>query len=110
MSELQKAIKRLSPQDRYKLRQQRPHLFKANPKKRKRKGFVVPKYKEYLRSHKWMRKRKKMLALCGSQCENCGNTKRLQVHHLHYRTLGRESVNDLKLLCDSCHKKEHGIA
>lgn len=88
---------------------------KVAERKKKRKdkapkGFVRPKYETYIRSKKWFRKRKNMLALCGSQCENCGNTKSLQVHHLHYRTLGRESVNDLKLLCDSCHKKEHGIA
>lgn len=40
-------------------------------------------------------------------CEKCRSTKRLQVHHKTYERLGHEKMSDLKLLCNSCHGKEH---
>ena len=30
-----------------------------------------------------------------------------QVHHLHYRTLGKERMSDLRVLCKDCHSVEH---
>jgi len=41
-------------------------------------------------------------------CEDCANpVVRLTFHHLHYRTLGEESPDDLALLCWDCHKQRH---
>ena len=41
-------------------------------------------------------------------CEDCGiDTYKLQLHHLHYNTKGRERPCDLLALCESCHKKKH---
>jgi 5-methylcytosine-specific restriction endonuclease McrA len=45
------------------------------------------------------------------QCERCGRDDRpLETHHLHYRDeddvsiLYRESLSDLQVLCDECHR------
>jgi len=60
-------------------------------------------YREYLRSPEWQRKRQAAFAHYGRECQWCGDKKRLQVHHLHYRTLGSESPEDLEILCPGCH-------
>lgn len=46
----------------------------------------------------------------GSLCEMCGNKFhqfQLESHHLHYRTVGRESQWDLLILCRKCHREQH---
>jgi 5-methylcytosine-specific restriction endonuclease McrA len=41
-------------------------------------------------------------------CPLCKNSRlQLQVHHLHYRSYGRESIWDLLGLCDDCHHSIH---
>jgi hypothetical protein len=42
----------------------------------------------------------------GSRCEWCGQeSASLALHHLHYRSLGSEQPEDVKLLCAECHTK-----
>jgi hypothetical protein len=53
------------------------------------------------------KKRRKAHKHYGHQCTVCGSRDRLEVHHRHYRTLYRESVLDLDLLCHDCHSKHH---
>lgn len=67
-------------------------------------------YKRYLASPEWAKKRREALLYYGEQCAVCGNDWRgrcfINVHHLHYRTIGFESVrSDLRLLCESHHPK-----
>lgn len=71
--------------------------------------FTVKKegYLEYLRSAKWAKVKIKVYKRFGKKCAKCSATKSLQVHHLHYRTLGIERYQDLQILCASCHKLEH---
>ncbi len=39
----------------------------------------------------------------------CGSNRRLEVNHLHYRTLFREDAKfDLEVLCHECHRSYHG--
>lgn len=40
------------------------------------------------------------------ECENCHSTKNLEVHHIDYDRTNNE-IDNLKLLCKSCHKKIH---
>jgi 5-methylcytosine-specific restriction endonuclease McrA len=40
-------------------------------------------------------------------CEDCGERLALQLHHLHYDTIGCESPEDLQALCDGCHERKH---
>ena len=65
-------------------------------------------YQEYLSSRYWQWRRKVKLFKAGYACEKCGSKKRLEVHHKHYRSLGRESNRDLQALCRACHSSFHG--
>jgi hypothetical protein len=61
------------------------------------------RYRAYLRSPRWQEVRRMAFAHYGRECQWCGATRRLQVHHLHYHTLGRERPEDLEILCPACH-------
>lgn len=63
----------------------------------------------YLRSDHWQEIRAKALASSNFCCQGCSATKKLQVHHLTYNTLGSETVDDLMVLCDSCHSLSHEL-
>jgi 5-methylcytosine-specific restriction endonuclease McrA len=63
-------------------------------------------YREgYLKSEHWQEVRKEKLKQAGYKCERCGAKESLDIHHLHYRTLGHERMSDLQALCRSCHQK-----
>jgi 5-methylcytosine-specific restriction endonuclease McrA len=61
-------------------------------------------YRDYLRSDRWRAIRDWAFALHGRKCQECGETGGLEVHHLHYDTLGRERPEDLRVLCWRCHE------
>jgi hypothetical protein len=61
-------------------------------------------YQTYLNSREWKLKRIQKLNSVGHQCEACGETQYLDVHHLTYTRLYRERLSDLQALCRSCHK------
>ena len=65
-----------------------------------------PDYLTYLRSPEWRRIRHRKFVQQDNRCERCGNLGH-DVHHLHYRTLGRENLSDLQLLCRPCHEAAH---
>ena len=60
-------------------------------------------YYEYLESKEWKAKRQEAFAYYGERCSLCGKKKNLQVHHIHYKSLGNEDVKDLTILCGGCH-------
>lgn len=71
------------------------------------------RYQQYLSSSHWKSVRQFALALNRARCQKCGVSDRkrpMNVNHLHYRTIGRESPSDVMVLCDICHAIEHGIA
>lgn len=70
-------------------------------------GFVRPKYDAYIRSPLWFKFRQSKIDSVGGKCEECGSADRLQVHHLHYKTLGMESFADVQVLCKACHRTRH---
>lgn len=45
-----------------------------------------------------------------NRCSFCGESENLEVHHISYKNKGLElwSRNDLIVLCDNCHRSEHG--
>ena len=67
-------------------------------------------YKKLLQSPKWKAKRAKILERDNFKCTRCGETKYLQVHHVHY-IQGRKpwQVPDFYLItvCRNCHKYYH---
>jgi 5-methylcytosine-specific restriction endonuclease McrA len=47
----------------------------------------------------------------GWKCQNCGSASELQLHHLCFRSaLGDDDVENLIILCASCHEKVHKSA
>lgn len=67
-------------------------------------------YSEYLASPHWQALRVKMLERARYKCEACQDTDSvLHVHHLTYERLGCELEEDLIVLCEECHKVEHGL-
>lgn len=50
------------------------------------------------------------MRLDNNRCCMCGTYNDLEVHHLHYRNLGREDIiKDLVTVCVDCHKKIHAL-
>lgn len=76
-------------------------------KRRLPKSIRGMNYREYINSPHWKKKRAEFIESVGGRCERCGSTKQLQVHHKHYRTLKRESKEDVEVLCKECHELEH---
>lgn len=64
-------------------------------------------YNEYIRSDAWIRKRDQRLAIDNYQCKKCGTAKNLIVHHITYKNLGHEDMDDLVTLCWNCHNSVH---
>ncbi len=68
-------------------------------------------YQKYIRSKEWQTKRQQKLEACNHRCECEGRCyrKATQIHHLHYDTLGNESIEDLQALCPKCHMQKSGV-
>lgn len=77
----------------------------TTPDKKKFQGS----YREYLISPEWERTAHNRKVKSDHRCAACRSDKRLKVHHLHYRTLGNESMDDLMTLCHDCHSFAHSL-
>lgn len=64
-----------------------------------------PEYLARLRSPEWRDLRLEVLARSQGRCERCEEHLADEIHHLHYRTLGRETPADLQALCVDCHAR-----
>ena len=62
-------------------------------------------YQEYLLSDLWRAARMNAIRKAFYRCEKCGSPIRLEVHHLSYDNLGNERKEDLRVLCEKCHKE-----
>lgn len=60
-------------------------------------------YRDYLASAKWNKFKAQVVAAKGGKCQRCGSFMGLDVHHLHYDSLGRENLTDVELVCQICH-------
>lgn len=69
-------------------------------------GMDREPYTDYLRSAHWVTLRRIALEQAGHRCCLCGATETLQVHHNTYAAY-RESLADLAVLCDECHRNHH---
>ena len=63
----------------------------------------------YLYSAEWRKFAWRARMYYKHTCQRCGATSFLHVHHLHYETIGQESIEDVTVLCRVCHADEHGI-
>ena len=66
------------------------------------------KYRRYLKSDAWRKKRYVVLKRDNWKCHYCG-AKATQVHHKRYAKykIGKEPIKWLVSLCASCHKDQH---
>ena len=62
---------------------------------------------EYLKSIHWKQLRRIVLMRDNNTCKQCGCTKSLNVHHITYKRLGDESIDDLVTVCRNCHQAIH---
>jgi len=78
-------------------------LIRRPPRKA---GWVdLPKY--YKTAH-WQQVRREKYKQAGGKCEKCKSRKKLETHHIHYRSLYHEKLTDLQLLCSKCHTRGSG--
>src|SRR5436190_652256 len=62
-------------------------------------------YWDYLlRSAHWKQVRRDALRRAGYACVWCGDDGWLNVHHLHYDSIGCETEDDILVLCVECHE------
>ena len=70
-------------------------------------------YQDYLKSADWKKKRMRKFNRYGGKkkrCAICAATDKLHVHHLVYRDrLEDAEDNDLRILCEDCHKAAHRL-
>jgi 5-methylcytosine-specific restriction endonuclease McrA len=67
-------------------------------------------YKEYLRTRHWQHFKQEALKFYQYKCQLCSaKDTQLDVHHRTYENLGCETFNDVIVLCNDCHGKQHGI-
>jgi len=67
------------------------------------------KYKTYLKSDKWRKKRLARLWSDNFKCQRCKRSRATQVHHKTYARIYNELQTDLMSVCAKCHRKIHGI-
>ncbi len=70
-------------------------------------------YKEYLRSEHWQNTKARYYAARRRECWVCGTKQGIHLHHITYKRLGAELLNDLVPLCgehhDAFHKMNPGL-
>jgi hypothetical protein len=64
-------------------------------------------YQVYLASPHWRSLAARIKLARGNKCERCGETERLDAHHLTYDRIGCERDEDLMVLCRECHLSLH---
>jgi 5-methylcytosine-specific restriction endonuclease McrA len=62
------------------------------------------RYDQHISSPQWKNLKRKVIEQRGNRCERCGReSASLELHHVHYRSLGSEQPEDVELLCRECH-------
>jgi len=73
------------------------------------KAFKAMPYEEYLQTEHWLHFKSEALKNAQHRCKLCNtNDDTLHVHHNNYDNRGRETFNDVIVLCGDCHAKFHG--
>ena len=69
----------------------------------------VSKYEMYLQSERFDEIRQAVFDRDGHKCVVCGSTENLRPHHLTYRNVYNENLDDLVTLCNRCHSIYHNV-
>lgn len=62
---------------------------------------------EYMRTQQWKDLKAERMRIARNKCECCGSPFNLHLHHVTYIRLTKERIEDLLILCSSCHDKMH---
>ncbi len=63
--------------------------------------------KKYMESKEWKHLKNSVLFINNSKCEMCADDENLDVHHKTYKHIGHENMDDLAVVCRSCHEEIH---
>lgn len=61
-------------------------------------------YPRYLASREWAQKKEAVRERSSGWCERCGVRNHDQTHHLTYKNIGKESIDELLGVCRECHE------
>jgi hypothetical protein len=61
----------------------------------------------YTMSPYWRSFRAELQRVLGKNCESCGSSGALDVHHFSYDRIGAETADDVGSLCPACHRYAH---
>ena len=65
-------------------------------------------YEDYLKTEHWLHFRAEAIKFFGNRCMLCNNDdSKIHIHHKTYKNRGRETFNDVIVLCDKCHGLFH---
>jgi len=62
---------------------------------------------QHLGSDYWHQLKQKRTKIASGICERCGSAENLELHHIHYLSLGSEDIDDVRLVCRDCHQAIH---
>ncbi len=68
---------------------------------------LAPWYRVYLASRWWKDLRARLLQERGKKCADCGKYRKLTLHHITYARVLQERDEDLRFLCNKCHRYAH---
>lgn len=61
-------------------------------------------YRGYCQTRLYRRLRDRVRRAAGGVCQRCGvKHKEMHLHHLHYLTVGKERLHDVRYVCRPCH-------
>ena len=85
------------------------HLFERRYKPINDIELVAFRYRKhaYLKSIEWKKLRHSVLVRDNYTCQICNSSANLHVHHMSYRNLFHEPLDDLITLCNTCHTNIH---
>jgi len=83
-----------------------PHISKKNLSKILKRGWY--KYDDYIKSEKWINRRERYWDNHERICYCCEEFAP-SIHHITYKTLGREPDCDLRAVCNDCHEGIHRL-
>ncbi len=66
-------------------------------------------YQDYLKSEQWQQLRRKVQKRDRHLCQDCLERPASEVHHKTSDHVRREFCFELISLCDSCHRRLHGV-
>jgi len=73
--------------------------------------FITAYHKAlHLQSDYWHNLKQTRLAMANQACEHCGIMGNLHLHHISYANLGIEDIEDVVILCATCHQAVHDAA